>query len=133
MTRRPTSDRRRCQECNRWAMAFSDYCYDHNPEISDEERHAARVKGGRASRTVHPLALPEIERIDDTADLKQFTVSVIKALVAGTVTPNQARALFTGALTLRNIMELELYQELTRRVEKLEGPLTETQWQLSES
>ncbi len=136
-TRKPTSDRRRCKKCNRWAQFGSEYCWDHDPTVSDEEKHAARVRGGKASRKVHPLALDEIEDIADTTDLKRFTVSVIKGLVAGTVKPNQARALFTGGKVLKDVMELQLYEQLAERVSALEGDTAKRlesngEWQISD-
>lgn len=138
------ADRCKHQDCNRWAMVLSGdgLCFDHSSTVTDAERRAAKVKGGKASKKVHPLALPDIERIDTTGDLKTFTVSVIRALVNGTVTPNQARALFTGSITLKSILELELYERLAQRVatletgtrptpKELEAP-EETLWQESE-
>jgi hypothetical protein len=45
-------------QCEANAMTQSDYCYLHNPEISQEDKQLAKVKGGKARALVVKTELP---------------------------------------------------------------------------
>lgn len=48
------------QQCNANAMAGSDYCYYHNPDITDEEKKDAQTRGGKARGLTIANPLPEM-------------------------------------------------------------------------
>lgn len=110
-----------CKECNRHAMAFSEYCFFHNPDVSDEEKQQARSKGGRSSRRVEALNIDDVKPVEDVVDLKQFLNSLLGWLIAGKVTPSQARALVSVGGALRDCLELELVEILSNRLALVEG------------
>ena len=36
--------------CGNWEMELSGWCYWHNPAVPDADKHAARVRGGEATK-----------------------------------------------------------------------------------
>ncbi len=68
-------------QCEANAMTQSDYCYLHNPEISQEDKQLAKVKGGKARALAVKTALPElpIKTPNDTVTLMADTISRVRA------------------------------------------------------
>jgi hypothetical protein len=68
-------------QCEANAMTQSDYCYLHNPEISQEDKQLAKVKGGKARALVVKTELPELplKTPNDTVTLMADTISRVRA------------------------------------------------------
>jgi len=68
-------------QCQANAMTSSDFCYTHNPEISEEEKREAKSKGGQARSLVVKDALPEIplNTPNDTITLITDTIRLVRA------------------------------------------------------
>ena len=62
-------------------MSDSDYCYLHNPEISQEDKLLAQTKGGEARAVEIKTALPEIplNTPNATITLMADTISKVRA------------------------------------------------------
>lgn len=68
-------------QCGANAMNDSDYCYLHNPDISQEDKLVAQTKGGEARAVAIKTALPEIplNNPNDTITLIADTISKVRA------------------------------------------------------
>lgn len=69
------------EQCNANAMTESDYCYTHNPAISEEERREAKARGGsnRALIISQPLPIMPINEPQDAIMLIADTISRVRA------------------------------------------------------
>jgi len=55
-------------KCEAWAMSDSEFCYLHNPDISEKEKKEIQSKGGQANKIkvlepLQPIALKEGEDV----------------------------------------------------------------------
>jgi len=102
-------------------MNNSDYCYFHNPDISEEEKKAATVRGGsnRALVIKYPLVEMPIKKMPDVALLIVDTINRVRA---GEMDIRVANCL--GFLSDKLIKALEV-SELEERFEKLEQLINE--------
>lgn len=110
-------------QCNANAMSGLDYCYTHNPDISDEEKREARKKGGsnRAVVLKAPLPVIPIKKIPDVALLIVDTIDRVRA---GEMDTRIANCLFIGSDKLMRALEVS---ELEKRFEELENKVNKQQ------
>ena len=68
-------------QCNANAMSGLDYCYTHNPDISDEEKREAKQRGGqaRALTIANPLPVLPINEPNDAVLLIADTINRVRA------------------------------------------------------
>ena len=68
-------------QCNANAMSDSDYCYMHNPDISDEEKREAKQRGGqaRALTIANPLPVLPINEPNDAVLLIADTICRVRS------------------------------------------------------
>lgn len=68
-------------QCNANAMSGLDYCYMHNPNISDEEKREAKQRGGqaRALTIANPLPVLPINEPNDAVLLIVDTINRVRA------------------------------------------------------
>ena len=105
-------------QCNANAMSGLDYCWTHNPDISDEEKREAKQRGGqaRALTIANPLpALPIIEPNDAVL----LIVDTINRVRAGKLDIRTANCL--GFLTDKLLKAFEASQtnDKLERIERL--------------
>jgi hypothetical protein len=109
------------------------HCYQHAPEFA-EERHLARVRGGREATARRVLAAstqpPAVDTVEAVRDLLSETIQQVRT---GQLAPNVGSVVISGinsalkvvelALTARKIAELEkeLEQTPSQRVIVVEG------------
>ena len=69
------------EQCKANAMSRLDYCYLHNPKISEEEKKEANKKGGlnRAKTIKQPLPSLVIKEPGDTVTLLIDTINRVRA------------------------------------------------------
>lgn len=127
-------DGRRCRTAALTAVEAPDntrpYCWNHSDDSGVvERRRGSRARGGRGSRKV--VDAPELKTLlaelkrgggDEVTAVKRLVLSSMESLLGGELTPAQFRALIgVGGRTLRDLMELELYQEMANRLGRLES------------
>jgi len=68
-------------KCEAHAMKNSEFCYFHNPNISDEEKREAQSNGGKTKALTLKEPLPELALIkpDDAVLLIADTISRVRA------------------------------------------------------
>ncbi len=49
------------EQCQAHAMKYSDYCFLHNPDISEQEKKTIQSQGGKGNLHTIPQALERIE------------------------------------------------------------------------
>lgn len=67
--------------CEAWAMADSEFCFFHNPDISEVEKKEAQSRGGQANKIkilepLEPIALKEGK---DVVLLLEDTINKVRA------------------------------------------------------
>ena len=69
------------EQCNGNAMTGSDFCYTHNPDISEEEKLEAKARGGsnRALTINNPLPVMPINEPQDAIMLIADTINRVRA------------------------------------------------------
>lgn len=72
---KPNGDR-----CGANAMSDSDYCYLHNPEISQEDKLVAQTRGGqnRSPKVYQPLPPIKIKKTSDIMGLLNDTINQVR-------------------------------------------------------
>ena len=110
-------------QCNANAMSGLDYCYTHNPDISDEEKKEAQTNGGanRALTLKEPLPVLPIANQDDAVLLVADTINRVRA---GKLDIRTANCL--GFLADKLLKALEASQT-NDKLEKIERLLTQRQ------
>lgn len=68
--------------CEAYPMTGSEFCYLHNPDITDEEKRLNQSKGGARALQVIPKALPPVE-IGKPQDVVTLLVDTIGRVRAG--------------------------------------------------
>jgi len=108
-------------QCNANAMSGAEYCYTHNPDISDEEKREAKQRGGqaRALTIANPLPALPINTPDDAVLLIVDTINRVRA---GTLDIRTANCL--GFLADKLLKALET-SRLNDRVEIIERVILE--------
>jgi len=102
-------------------MSGAEYCYTHNPDISDEEKREAKQRGGqaRALTIANPLPALPINTPDDAVLLIVDTINRVRA---GTLDIRTANCL--GFLADKLLKALET-SRLNDRVEIIERVILE--------
>lgn len=104
------------EQCGANAMGSSDYCYLHNPEISQEEKQEARIKGGKIKNLVAIEALPPV-KIEKTRDIMALLTETINQVRGGSLDCRVGNTI--GYLAGVAIKAYEI-SELEERLERIE-------------
>ena len=69
------------QKCKAWAMSDSEFCYFHNPDISEAEKKEIQSRGGQANKikVLKPLLPITIKQGDDVILLLEDTINKVRA------------------------------------------------------
>jgi len=102
-------------------MSGSDYCFTHNPDISNEEKRKVRARGGQSNKIKIKKALSPIE-IKQPRDVVSLLEDTINRVRAGELDIKIANCI--GYLAGHLIKALEV-AELTGRVEMVEKVILE--------
>lgn len=98
------------QPCRAWAMKNEIYCFQHNPDISKEEKLELAGKGGRNKKKTN--VYPKIE-INTVEDLKKFINDTLLLMKQGKLNENTARTMFYGVSIFVKVFEAtDLNKEL---------------------
>jgi hypothetical protein len=108
-------------KCEAHAVSGSDFCYFHNPDISDEEKREAQSNGGKAKALTLQEPLPELA-IAKPADAVLLVADTIKRVRAGTLDIRTANCL--GFLSDKLLKAFEV-SKLNDRVEVIERVILE--------
>jgi len=110
--------------CNANAMSESNFCYTHNPEISDEEKREAKQRGGQARALTIANPLPALE-IREPGDAVLLIVDTINRVRAGELDIRTANCL--GFLTDKLLKAFEI-SRLNDRVAIIERVILQTKY-----
>jgi len=102
-------------------MSGLDYCYTHNPDISDEEKREAKQRGGQARALTIANPLPELP-INEPNDAVLLIVDTINRVRSGELDIKTANCL--GFLTDKLLKAFEV-SKLNDRVEIIERVILE--------
>jgi len=108
-------------QCNANAMSGLDYCYTHNPDISDEEKREAKQRGGQNRAVAISEPLPPLA-IAEPNDAVLLIVDTINRVRAGELDIRVANCL--GFLSDKLLKAFEV-SKLNDRVEIIERVILE--------
>lgn len=108
-------------QCNANAMSGLEYCYTHNPDISDEEKREAKQRGGQARALTIANPLPALP-ITEPNDAVLLIVDTINRVRSGELDIKTANCL--GFLTDKLLKAFEV-SKLNDRVEIIERVILE--------
>jgi len=108
-------------QCNANAMSGLDYCYTHNPDISDEEKREAKQRGGQNRAVAISEPLPPLAIVEPN-DAVLLIVDTINRVRAGELDIRVANCL--GFLTDKLLKAFEI-SKLNDRVEIIERVILE--------
>ena len=108
-------------QCNANAMSGLDYCYTHNPDISDEEKREAKQRGGQNRAVAISEPLPPL-KIAEPNDAVLLIVDTINRVRAGELDIRVANCL--GFLSDKLLKAFEV-AKLNDRVETIERVILE--------
>jgi len=105
-------------QCGAYAMADTEFCYLHNPAISDEEKKLAQVKGGenRALMIDEPLPVMRLETPSDAVMLLADTINRVRT---GTLDPRIANTIGYLAGHLLKAFEVAQLKDKIEVIERL--------------
>jgi len=107
------------EQCNAFAMGSSQFCYLHNPDITDEEKRINQTKGGKSNiiRVNGSLPLIRAKTSQEVAELLEKTINEVRS---GELDPRIANTI--GYLAGHALKALEA-SNLDQRVEMVESIL----------
>ena len=103
-------------KCEAYAIKGSEFCYFHNPDISDEEKREAQSNGGKTKALTLKEPLPELV-LAEPADTVLLITDTISRVRAGKLDIRTANCL--GFLSDKLLKAFEVSQ-LNSRVEIIE-------------
>jgi len=103
-------------KCEAYAIKGSEFCYFHNPDISDEEKREAQSNGGKTKALTLKEPLPELV-LAEPADTVLLIADTISRVRAGKLDIRTANCL--GFLSDKLLKAFEVSQ-LNSRVEIIE-------------
>lgn len=109
------------EQCNANAMTGSDFCFLHNPEISEEDKKEAQTRGGQNRARIIKEALPEI-KIKTSKDAVLLLTDTINRVRAGEMDTKIATTI--GYLSGHLIKAYEV-SDLEERFSRLEKTIEE--------
>ena len=106
------------QKCKAWAMSDSNFCYLHNPDISEAEKKEIQSKGGQANKikVLKPLLPITIKQGDDVILLLEDTINKVRAGEIDLRVANSIGYLSGHLLKAIEIAKLEDRVEIIERV-----------------
>ena len=106
--------------CEANAVKDSEFCYFHNPDISDEEKREAQTKGGanRALTIANPLPAMQIAEPEDAITLITDTINRVRA---GELDIRTANCLGFLADKLLNAFEVVKLKDKVEFIERVIG------------
>lgn len=109
------------KQCEAWAMKDSNYCFLHNPDISDKEKKTIQSKGGQANKIKVLKPLPPI-KINHSKDIVLLLEDTINKVRGGEMDLKVANCL--GYLAGHLIKAIEI-AKLEDRIETVERVILE--------
>lgn len=109
------------ETCEAYAVKDSEFCYFHNPDISDEDKREAQSNGGKTKALTLKEALPELA-LGKPSDAVLLIADTISRVRAGTLDIRTANCL--GFLSDKLLKAFEVSQ-LNDRVEVIERVILE--------
>ena len=104
------------ETCEAYAIKDSEFCYFHNPDISDEDKREAQSNGGKTKALTLKEPLPELV-LGKASDAVLLIADTISRVRAGTLDIRTANCL--GFLSDKLLKAFEVSQ-LNSRVEIIE-------------
>ncbi|PJC32744.1 hypothetical protein CO049_02020 [Candidatus Roizmanbacteria bacterium CG_4_9_14_0_2_um_filter_36_12] len=104
------------EQCNAFAMGNSQFCYLHNPDITDEEKRINQTKGGKSNiiRVNGSLPLIRAKTSQEVAGLLEKTINEVRS---GELDPRIANTI--GYLAGHLIKAIEV-GEVEKRINAIE-------------
>jgi hypothetical protein len=108
------------EKCEANAVKDSEFCFFHNPDISDEEKREAQTKGGanRALTIANPLPVMQIAEPEDAITLITDTINRVRA---GELDIRTANCLGFLADKLLNAFEVVKLKDKVEFIERVIG------------
>lgn len=109
--------------CNSFAMKNSDYCFQHNPAISDEEKREAKSKGGK-SKVLIPVELQRKGNITlrTASDVRRFYQKLVNDVMKGELDLRIATGV---SYILSGLLKAIEMTEIETKINNIENLLTE--------
>ncbi len=100
-----------------------EFCFQHDPAISAEDKRAAKAKGGYHSRIIpHGLKSSTVLPIDSVTDLKNFlNVLLAKGIDKIEDTPKMLKATLPIVDKFNTVFELELLEAMQQKLKIIEA------------
>lgn len=103
--------------CDAWAMQGENFCYLHNPKISDEEKKEAMARGGFANKPTVKEPLEQIA-INSPKDALQLISVTLNELRSGLIDTNIAKSIFYGCGVYTKTYEIAVLEEKADALEE---------------
>jgi len=107
--------------CTAKRMREAEYCYRHNPAISDEEKQQAAALGGKKTAVLEEIRDNQPEQLRTIEGMVELIESNIHDVRSGKIDPKVSNAVVQNVNALRGIMELALEEGRVRRLEEHAG------------
>lgn len=93
------------ETCEAYAVKDSEFCYFHNPDVSDEDKREAQSNGGKTKALTLKEPLPELA-LSKPSDAVLLIADTISRVRAGTLDIRTANCLFIGGDKLLKAFEV---------------------------
>ena len=105
--------------CNSFAMKNSDYCFQHNPDISEEEKREAKSKGGKRKILIPVILQRKNITLRTAGDVRHFYQKLINDVMKGELDLRIATGVSYILTGLLRAIELSGLEERIASIEKM--------------
>jgi hypothetical protein len=106
-------------KCTSFAMSGSDYCYRHNPDVSEENKHNASSEGGKQCKEPQfietPLPEMKVENMQDVVNLLADTINNVRT---GKISTKSGTAIGYLSFILMQAMDKVSYEKAVEEENK---------------
>ncbi len=106
------------QPCQANAIKGSEFCYMHNPDVSQEEKRETQARGGKANKIMIKNTLPAI-KVSKPDDVVGLLVETINQVRAGDMDIKVANCIGVLSGHLIKSLELAKYADKIETVERI--------------
>lgn len=105
-------------DCTAQQMHGASYCYRHNPDISDDEKHAASVQGGKATQVLSDAEPVTLRQVESIISLLESNIHDVRT---GRIDPRVSNAVVQNINSLLKVYELAIVDSRVRKLEQQAG------------
>jgi len=106
------------KDCTAQRMHGAEYCYRHNPAISEDDKREASIAGGKATQVLADAEPITLRRVESIISLIESNINDVRT---GKIDARVSNAVVQNITALLKVYELAIVDSRVRRLEQQAG------------